>query len=80
MEFLGPLFAMGMFKDIGKSSESGESMNDDEMKSFQEFVENNIMNVGNKYKCKLCDKQFSTKDATVKHIGNKHEFGDDEDD
>lgn len=73
MEFLGPLFAMGMFGNLGKESESGESMNEEEMKQFQEFVESNIVVEGGKYICKLCSKKFSSKDATVSHIGNKHD-------
>ena len=74
MEFLGPLFAMGMFGGkMRKDSESGESMDEEEMKSFQEFTENNIVMEGRKYVCKICSKKFGSKDAIVSHIGNKHD-------
>ena len=73
MEFLGPVFAMGMFHEMNKSSESGESMDEDELKSFQEFVEKNILYEDNKYLCNICFKKFGTKDAVVKHIGNRHD-------
>jgi hypothetical protein len=78
MEFLGPLLAMGLFSEMNKSSESGESMDEDELKSFQEFVERNIIIESNKYCCKICGKKFSAKDAVVKHIGNTHEEQSDE--
>lgn len=82
MEFLGPLLTMGMFSEFHKSSESGESMNEDEMKIFQEFVESNIVYEENKYSCRICARKFNSKDNTVKHIGNKHhpDFSDDDDD
>ena len=75
MEFLGPLFAMGMFAEIHKGSSSGESMNEDEMKSFYEFCENNIESNDGKYKCKICSKQFNKRDNAVKHVGNEHHDG-----
>jgi hypothetical protein len=72
MEFLGPLFAMGMFAEIHKGSSSGESMDDDEMKEFYEFVERNIEMAEGKFQCKICNKKFNKKDNAVKHVGNEH--------
>lgn len=79
MEFLGPLFAMGFAASMKKDSDSGESMDDDEMKEFYEFVENNIVQVDGKYKCKICDKKFNKKDPAVRHVGNVHHGGSDDD-
>ncbi|CAG9321076.1 unnamed protein product [Blepharisma stoltei] len=67
MDFLGPL--MG-FK---KGSESGESMDEEELRNFQEFVNNNTIKIGDEYKCGICSRKFKTKEATTKHIGNKHD-------
>lgn len=80
MEFLGPLFAMGMFADMHKSSESGESVGEDEMKSYKEFIDNNIEIVDGKFKCKICFKKFNKRDIAERHVGNKHHEVDCDDD
>lgn len=79
MEFLGPLFAMGFAASMNKESESGESMDEDEMKEFYEFVENSIEKIDGKYNCKICNKKFNKKDPAVRHVGNVHHEGSDED-
>jgi hypothetical protein len=70
---------MGMFAEMHKSS-SGESVEEDEMKSFMEFVENNIESREGKYCCKICAKKFAKRDTCVKHIGNTHHEVEEEDD